>query len=125
MRVWTAIRRPTPEAFFADLAPFDSDGFFRQALVMTWMMMPRTGGRDFEDTFAVIRKVFERVVEGWEADFRTFSGASRPSRAARCRAKRNKPPTKGHGRKSSVKQAKAKAKRVASKPKASRKRQTR
>ncbi|MDW8262143.1 MAG: hypothetical protein RMJ35_06425, partial [Phycisphaerales bacterium] len=35
MRVWTSIRKPTPQAFFAELAPYDSDGHFRQALVMT------------------------------------------------------------------------------------------
>src|SRR5262249_49323987 len=62
MRVWTGIKKPTPEAFFADLAPYDSDGHFRQALVMVWMMLPRAGGREFKATFKVVREIFDRNV---------------------------------------------------------------
>lgn len=82
MRVWTAIRKPTPEAFFADLAPFDSDGHFRQALVMTWMMLPRAGGRQFKDTFKVIKGIFDRNLAAWESDQATFSGTGKVRRNA-------------------------------------------
>lgn len=76
MKVWTAIRKPTPQAFFADLAPYDSDGHFRQALVMTWMMLPRAGGRQFKDTFKIIRGIFDRNLAAWEADYATFTGSA-------------------------------------------------
>lgn len=81
MKVWTAIRKPSPAAFFADLATFESDGHFRQALVMTWMMLPRSGGRKFSDTVGIIRRIFDRNVEAWESDYRTFTGAKKPARA--------------------------------------------
>src|SRR5947207_1229714 len=48
MRHWNAIRKPTPGSFFANLAPFPSDGHFRQALVMCHMMLPR-GKRAIRD----------------------------------------------------------------------------
>ena len=41
MKTWNAIKKPTPEAFFANLLPFPSDGHFRQALVLCHMMLPR------------------------------------------------------------------------------------
>jgi hypothetical protein len=76
MRVWTAIKKPTPEAFFRDLAPFDADGHLRQALVLAWMMLPRAGGRDFGDVKKIVTKIYQRNVEAWEADSRTFSAIS-------------------------------------------------
>jgi hypothetical protein len=76
MRVWTAIKKPTPEAFFRDLAPFDADGHLRQALVLAWMMLPRAGGRDFGDVKKIVTKIYQRNVEAWEADSRTFSATS-------------------------------------------------
>lgn len=98
MRVWTKIRKPTPEAFFADLATYESDGFFRQALVLTWMMLPRSGGRDFKDTFGIIRRIFDRNVEAWQADHATFTGGkrkpARPPRPAKSAAKARPTATK-------------------------------
>src|SRR6516225_9883979 len=41
MKVWSAIKKPTPDAFFANLGPHDTDGFMRQAFVLCWMMLPR------------------------------------------------------------------------------------
>ena len=76
MRVWTAIKKPTPEAFFRDLAPFDADGHLRQALVLAWMMLPRAGGREFGDVKKIVTKIYQRNVEAWEADSRTFSATS-------------------------------------------------
>lgn len=84
MKVWTGIKKPSPEAFFAELAPYDSDGHFRQALVMSWMMLPRAGGRQFKDTFKIIRDIFDRNVAIWEGDHVTFSGVSvKKKRSAR------------------------------------------
>lgn len=101
MKVWTAIKKPAPQAFFADLAPYDSDGHFRQALVMTWMMLPRAGGREFKDTFKIIRDVFDRNVAAWEADHATFTASGGTKRATKKgtkvtkRAKRAKAPSRG------------------------------
>ena len=50
MKHWSGIRKPTPAAFFENLLPYTADGYVRQAMVLTWMMMPRAGGRDFKDT---------------------------------------------------------------------------
>ncbi|HEY1687000.1 MAG TPA: hypothetical protein VGG19_19720 [Tepidisphaeraceae bacterium] len=73
MKVWGAIKKPTPGAFFENLLPYTADGLIRQALVMTWMMMPREGGRDFAKTRKIFGRIFERNMEGWEEDNRTFS----------------------------------------------------
>jgi len=73
MKVWSSIKKPTPEAFFADLAPNNADHQIRQALVTTWMMMPRTGGRDFSDTIKIVKRIFERLLEAWEEDDHTFT----------------------------------------------------
>lgn len=88
MAVWTRIRKPSPEAFFTDLAPYESDGFFRQALVLTWMMLPRASGRSFKDTFAIIRRVFDRNVAAWQTDHATFSPAKPKARVKRSHPKR-------------------------------------
>ena len=79
MKVWSSIKKPSPEAFFQDLAPFDADGHLRQALVLCWMMLPRAGGREFGDVKKIVTKVYERDVEAWESDNRTFTatGAAR------------------------------------------------
>jgi len=73
MKVWSSIKKPTPEAFFQDLAPNNADHQIRQALVTTWMMMPRTGGRDFSDTIKIVKRIFERLLEAWEEDDHTFT----------------------------------------------------
>src|SRR5215470_10922604 len=41
MRHWSSIKKPQPAAFFDRLLPYTADGHMRQALVLTWMMMPR------------------------------------------------------------------------------------
>jgi hypothetical protein len=74
MKVWTAIKKPTPEAFFADLQPHQADGFMRQAFVLCWMMLPRTGGRDFKETHGILRAMFERNMDAWEQDNQIFTG---------------------------------------------------
>jgi hypothetical protein len=89
MRVWGAIKKPAPEAFFRDLAPFDADGHLRQALVLTWMMLPRAGGREFGDVRKIVSRVFDRNVEAWEADNRTFNPAA-PSKKRRAKGQKKK-----------------------------------
>lgn len=115
MRVWTAIKKPTPDAFFNDLAPYESDGHFRQALVMTWMMLPRSGGRDFKSTFKVIRDIFDRNVSSWESDFVTFTGSPKKSQKAAKNAKGAKGSKKVVAAKPSKRSAKKPKKRAAKK----------
>ena len=74
MRHWSSIKKPTPAAFFENLLPYTADGFVRQAMVLTWMMMPRAGGRDFKDTRKIISRVFDRNLAAWDEDNATFSG---------------------------------------------------
>ena len=73
MRVWGAIRKPTPQSFFENLLPYAADGHMRQALVLTWMMMPRAGGRDFKDVKKIVEQIFQRNLAAWEEDNRTFT----------------------------------------------------
>jgi len=72
MRTWNSIKKPTPEAFFANLLPFPSDGHFRQALVLCHMMLPR-GKRALKDVAKEITKIYDRNVASWEDDYRTFT----------------------------------------------------
>jgi len=72
-RVWSAIKKPSPQAFFENLLPYPADGFFRQAMVLCWMMMPRTGGRDVADVRKIISQMYQRNVEAWQADNRLFT----------------------------------------------------
>jgi hypothetical protein len=74
MRHWSSIKKPTPASFFENLLPYTADGYVRQAMVLTWMMMPRAGGRDFKDTRKIIARVFERNLAAWDEDNRVFSG---------------------------------------------------
>ena len=90
LKVWGRIKKPTPEAFFADLLPLAADGHIRQALVLTWMMMPRSGGRDFKQVSKIVGAVFQRMLDNWAADNETFTETPR-KRAA----KKAKAPTKG------------------------------
>lgn len=115
MRVWTAIKKPTPDAFFNELAPYESDGHFRQALVMTWMMLPRSGGRDFKSTFKVIRDIFDRNVSAWESDFVTFTGSPKKSNKAAKNAKGAKGSKKAVAAKPSKRPVKKPKKRAAKK----------
>jgi hypothetical protein len=74
MRTWRAIKKPTPQAFFENLLPHPEDGFMRQALVLSWMMLPRAGGRVFADVSKVVSAIYQRNLESWESDNRTFTG---------------------------------------------------
>jgi hypothetical protein len=82
MNIWRRIKKPTPEAFFADFKPHDqAEGHIRQALVLSWMMMPRAGGREFKDTLKIVQRIYDRNVEGWEEDERTFTGTGKAKKA--------------------------------------------
>jgi hypothetical protein len=71
---WRRIKQPTPEAFFADLGHTNADGHFRQAMVLCWMMMPRSGGRKVTDALKIVTQVFERNLAAWAEDEATFTG---------------------------------------------------
>ena len=82
MNIWRRIKKPTPEAFFADFKAHDLvEGHIRQALVLSWMMMPRSGGREFKDTLKIVQRIYERNVEGWEEDEGTFTGRGKKKAA--------------------------------------------
>ena len=72
--VWKKIKQPTPAAFFEDLRPTSADGHFRQAMVLCWMMMPRTGGRKVSDALKIVSQIFERNLANWQEDNETFTG---------------------------------------------------
>ena len=79
--VWRKIKQPSPAAFFEDLRPTSADGHFRQAMVLCWMMMPRTGGRKVSDALKIVAQIFERNLTAWQEDNETFTGTkARPSR---------------------------------------------
>lgn len=104
MKVWATIKKPSPAAFFENLLPYPADGFFRQAMVLSWMMMPRTGGRDVKDVRKIVAAIFERNVAAWEQDHRTFTAAkpvkSAPKKPARPKPKvKPKAKSKGQSRK--------------------------
>ena len=90
MKSWNAIKKPAPEAFFANLLPFPSDGHFRQALVLCHMMLPR-GKRAIKDVAKEITKIYERNVESWESDYKTMTkGVSKRSAKPKKSAKKSK-----------------------------------
>jgi hypothetical protein len=94
MKVWSAIKKPTPEAFFANLAPYPSDGHLRQALVLAHMMLPR-GKRPIQEVRKFVTDVFERNLEGWERDYATFTkGLAAKKPKAPAKAKQSKSATK-------------------------------
>jgi hypothetical protein len=68
------------------------------------MMLPRAGGRDFSDVKKIVTKIYERNVEAWEADNRTF-GAAKPAK------KRAPPATKKKAAKTMKKKMTKKASR--------------
>ncbi len=74
MKVWAAIRKPSPASFFEDLRPNPADQFLRQAMVTCWMMMPRAGGRDVREVRRIVGEIFERNLAAWQADDATFTG---------------------------------------------------
>jgi hypothetical protein len=78
LNIWKRIKKPTPEAFFADFVPHDPvEGYLRQAMVLSWMMMPRAGGRDFKHTVKIIQRLYDRNVTAWDEDDNTFSPTPR------------------------------------------------
>lgn len=101
---WATIRKPSPQAFFADLLPYTADGHVRQALVLAWMMLPRAGGRDFQRVGRIVEQIVQRNLSAWEQDHRTFTAPrSKATPAARQRT-----------RKSSARTAKSKPKKTIS-----------
>ena len=72
--VWKKIKQPSPAAFFEDLRPTNADGHFRQAMVLCWMMMPRSGGRKVGDALKIVSQIFERNLSAWQEDNETFTG---------------------------------------------------
>ena len=105
LNVWRRIKQPTPEAFFKDLRPTNADGHFRQAMVLTWMMMPRTGGRKVSDALKIVEQILERNLEGWREDEATFTG----KKATKGKAKPKR--AGSSARKTSSKKAKSSKKR--------------
>jgi hypothetical protein len=95
MRHWSSIKKPTPASFFENLLPYTADGYVRQAMVLTWMMMPRAGGRDFKDTRKIIARVFDRNLAAWDEDNQIFSGpppkAKKKTSSSKSRTKTKKP----------------------------------
>jgi hypothetical protein len=73
MKVWSSIKKPSPAAFFENLLPNAADGHVRQALVLTWMMMPRAGGRRFSDSSKIVRFIFDRTLANWDEDNAIFT----------------------------------------------------
>ena len=88
MRIWSRIKKANPVLFFQDLRPEPADGHLRQAMVLSWMMLPRAGGRNFGDTKKIIAQIYQRNLEAWEQDDRTFTHAPKKKTRAAKPAKR-------------------------------------
>jgi hypothetical protein len=101
MRHWNSIRKPTPAAFFENLLPYSADGYVRQAMVLSWMMLPRAGGRDFKDTRKILARIFERNLAAWDEDNAVFSEkkAKAKTKAKKKPAPKKKPAKKTKKRK--------------------------
>lgn len=112
LRVWRRVKKPEPAAFFEDLMPKPADQFLRQAMVTTWMMMPRTGGRQLGDVVRIITAIFERNMSAWDEDNATFTGKAKKRAAAKGAAKTKSNPAPKKASKAKPKpQAAAKGKR--------------
>lgn len=107
--VWNRIKKASPAAFFEDMRPDAADGHLRQALVLTWMMLPR-GKRDMKDVRAVITHIFERQVATWEADEQILKKGLKRSKA-KSAAPSKKKKSAGKSIKRLVKKTAKKAKR--------------
>jgi hypothetical protein len=91
MSIWSRIKKPSPAAFFENMRPDPADGHLRQALIMTWMMLPR-GRRDMRDVRAVITHIFQRQRSAWEEDEQTLKrGPARRKSLASKRSNKKKP----------------------------------
>jgi hypothetical protein len=88
MRVWSGIKKPTPQAYFENMLPYAADGHMRQALVLAWMMMPRAGGRKFSDVKKIVEAIFRRNMGAWEEDNARFTAA--PKKAGRKATRKKK-----------------------------------
>jgi hypothetical protein len=105
MAVWAKVKKPSPEAFFADLPPHEADHLMRQAMVTCWMMMPRAGGRDVAEVRKIVGGIFIRNMNAWEEDEATFTGKVKPKVAPKKpaakvakKAKATKKPAKAKAR---------------------------
>lgn len=94
MKVWAAIKTPSPASFFQDLRPNPADQFFRQAMVTCWMMMPRAGGRQVGEVRRIVGKIFERNMAAWADDDATFTGGSAKQVKAGSKNVKRKEPVK-------------------------------
>jgi len=94
LAVWSKIKKPSPAAFFENLLPNAADGFLRQAMVLCWMMMPRTGGRKVADVRKIIGAVYQRNLDAWDEDDATFTGKVRRKAKKAVAKKRAKTPKK-------------------------------
>jgi len=112
MKVWAAIKKPSPEAFFQNLLPKDTDQFLRQAMLVCWMMMPRAGGRDLGDVRKIVTRVYQRNLDGWAEDNEAFTTGGRKKPKAKPKSTRKKTsapkPKKAAPGKKSAARAKAK-----------------
>ena len=108
--VWRRIKKPGPEEFFADLQPHAADGFLRQAMVLTWMMMPRTGGREVKDALRIIADIFERNLAAWDDDNTPVTGGGK--KKSRKAAKPIKPAAKAKGAKAMERQSRTASNRT-------------
>jgi len=101
LNIWKRIKKPSPEAFFADFIAHDPvEGHLRQAMVLSWMMMPRAGGRTFSDTVKIIQRIYERNLAAWDEDNLTFTAG--PGKKKRLNAKGTKKTKKEKKKKKSV-----------------------
>ena len=110
MRHWSSIKKPSPEAFFENLLPYTADGHMRQALVLTWMMMPRAGGRDFKDVRKIVAAIFQRNLAAWDEDHRTFTAS--PKRKSQTASSKSQKTKKAAKRKTAKKTKLARGRRV-------------
>jgi hypothetical protein len=103
IRVWSQIKKPTPQAFFENLPPHNTDQYLRQALVLTWMMLPRSGGRKFSDVRKIVTEIYNRNMAAWAEDHRTFTDTKKEksvkARKKATKAKARKKPAKGKKKK--------------------------
>lgn len=88
MAVWSAIKKPSPEAFFRNLLPHAADGHMRQALVLCWMMLPR-GKKSIQIVRQLVTEISDRTMAAWEQDNQTFTKGPRKVKA-KGKAKRGK-----------------------------------
>ena len=103
LAVWAKIKKPSPTAFFADLLPNEADQFLRQAMVMCWMMMSRTGGRKVSEVRKIVGDIFRRNIDAWDQDEKALAGPSRRQSPARKPASRGKSKPKPRPKRSRAK----------------------